>query len=1009
MDEQKRPRARQKKVVDSGKGVEKKGSGLGTGPVGNAGVFGNRESQRPAGGQSTPRRTGNPFGGSRPAGSQETQQSGSPFGGSRPTGSQGAQQRPSANPFAAPHSSGSRPADSQGAQQRPASNPFAAPHSSGSRPAGSQGTQPSGSPFGSARQTTQRSSGGSQRSGGGGGKLLPLIVVLALLLGGGKLSGLFGGNESSTLPTGTTTGSQSTGAGTGSGMSDLLGGLLGGSDSSTGTSQDPLSSLLGGGTGSETSSVSQDSASSLLGGSSTSGGLSNLLSAFMGSSGSSVYDYTGASQPAASGSGMDFFSLLSGGMSGTQSSGASSGSVLSGASSGGQVDNTVASGARAKRTQILGKKKDTVTVLVYLCGTDLESRNGMGTADLKEMASAKVGDQVNLIVYTGGCRQWRNNVVSSRVNQIYQIKDGSLYCLEKDMGNAAMSRPATLTEFIRYGAEHFPANRMELILWDHGGGSVTGYCYDEKYSSGGAMSLAGIRTSLADAGVTFDFIGFDACLMGTVENGLMLEQFADYLIASEETEPGVGWYYTNWLTKLSENPSMPTVEIGKMIADDFVAVCNQKCRGQATTLSVVDLAELKATVPAELKAFSQGANQLIQKQEYAKVSRARSTAREFGQSSAIDQIDLVHFARNLGTSEGKSLAKAIEDAVKYNRTGGGISNANGLSIYFPYRKASKVRQMVSTYQAIGMDEEYARCIQEFASMEISGQAAGGTPISSFGQVNGLGSPYGGQSSLLNSLLGGGSYSGGYTSSQGDMTDLLGGLFGGGSGSGDLFDLFGGRSLTAETAAQYISEHHLDPAALVWKNGRISLSEGQWNEVMDLALNVFVDDGAGYINLGLDNLYTLDGNDLLAEFDGTWISIDRQPVAYYYLGTVENGEDEYLITGYVPALLNGERVNLRLNFDHLRPDGYIAGAEPVYPGGETELQAKNLIQIGAGDQLQFLCDYYDYKGNYQDTYRLGDPITLGDSVEIANTPIGKKTLATWRLTDIYQQHYWTPSI
>jgi len=218
------------------------------------------------------------------------------------------------------------------------------------------------------------------------------------------------------------------------------------------------------------------------------------------------------------------------------------------------------------------------------------------------------------------------------------------------------------------------------------------------------------------------------------------------------------------------------------------------------------------------------------------------------------------------------------------------------------------------------------------------------------------------------------------------------------------------SKTAEKAARYISEHHLDPAALVWKEGRISLSESQWNEVMDLALNVFVDDGEGYINLGLDNVYETDGNDLLADFDGTWISIDRQPVAYYYLGTVENGEDEYLTCGYVPALLNGERVNLRLNFDHLQPDGYIAGAEPVYPGGETELQAKNLISVGEGDQLQFLCDYYDYEGNYKDSYYLGDPITLGAETEIANTAIDDRpTRATWRLTDIYQQQYWTPAI
>ena len=979
MDQQKRPRAREKKVVSEGKGVEKKGQGLGTGPVGNGTSRPQSQTQQPA--QPQRSTSSNPF--AAPSSS-----------GTRPAAGQSSVQRPaSSNPFAAPSSSGTRPAAGQGSAQRPTnSNPFAAPNSSGTRPAAGQSSaqrpaQPqrpaAGGNAGNAQRAT--TSQGTQRaSGGGGGKLLPLIAVLVLLLGGGQLSGLFGGgDDSSSLPSAPSS-SQTTSSSS----------YPSSTSSSSSSGADAISSLLGGGT-------------------SSSGGLSDLLSAFMSSSGSSVYDYTGSSVPASSGN--DFFSLLSSSMGGSGSSssasfggGSTSANTLSGASaSTAQVDETVASGARAKRTQILGNQKDTVTILMYMCGTDLESQNGMGTADLKEMANATVGDQVNLIVYTGGCRRWKNNVISNTANQIYQIKNGSLYCLEKDMGTGAMTSPATLTKFIQYGAENFPANRMELILWDHGGGSVSGFGYDEKFSSSGSMNLAGINNALKNAGVTFDFIGFDACLMATVENGIMLEQYADYLIASEETEPGVGWYYTNWLNKLSANTSLPTVQVGKMIADDFVSVCNQQCRGQSTTLSVVDLAELKATVPAELKAFSVGANELIQNQEYAKVSKARSSTREFGQSSQIDQIDLVHFANNLGTSEGKQLAQALQGAVKYNRTGGGISNAYGLSIYFPYRKASKVSQAVSAYQAIGMDEDYARCIQEFASLEVSGQVAAGTPVSSYGSFGGYGSAYGSQSSLLSSLMGGG-YSGGYTSSQDSMTDLLGGLFGGGS-SGGIYDLFGGRNLTAETAAQYIADHHLNAAALVWTGDRITLSESQWAEVEDIALNVFVDDGEGYIDLGLDNLFTIDGNDLVYDFDNTWISIDGQPVAYYYLGTVENGEEEYLISGYIPALLNGQRVKLMLNFDHNQPYGYLAGAELVYTDAEIDVQAKNLIQVGAGDQLQFLCDYYDYEGNYKDSYFLGDPITLGEEVEIANTPIGgTRTLATWKLTDIYQQPYWTPS-
>ena len=144
------------------------------------------------------------------------------------------------------------------------------------------------------------------------------------------------------------------------------------------------------------------------------------------------------------------------------------------------ADTSVAAGSRDKRTTILGNNTDEMTIMVYMCGTDLESKSGMASSDLQEMAAATLSDNINLIVYTGGCKQWQINGISNSVNQIYQIKDGKLNRLEADKGNKVMTDPATLTEFINYCTANFPANRNELIFWDHGGGSVTGYGYDEK-------------------------------------------------------------------------------------------------------------------------------------------------------------------------------------------------------------------------------------------------------------------------------------------------------------------------------------------------------------------------------------------------------------------------------------------------------------------------------------------------------------------------------------------------
>ena len=768
--------------------------------------------------------------------------------------------------------------------------------------------------------------------------------------------------------------------------------------------------LFGGGdnTGSDLTSILTDTSTSTQTQTGTGNGGNSILNTFIGgTSSNSAYDFSGM-----------LSGLTGGGMSGitdttdltTTTTNASNSSyqqyfttTLENNSQ--EADTTVASGSRDKYTVIKGNNKDTMTILVYMCGADLESQNGMATSDLKEMLNAKISDKVNLIVFTGGARRWRNNVVSSSVNQIYQIKDGSLTRLVDDAGSSSMTSPNTLASFIKFGRENFPANRMCLIFWDHGGGSVSGYGYDEHYGQGKTMTLAGINDALKAGGVKFDFVGFDTCLMGTVENGLMLNQYADYMIASEESEPGVGWYYTNWLNKVSRNTSLPTVEIGKTIVDDFVEVCDRTCRGQATTLSVVDLAELNATVPKELKEFSIDTNEMIQNKQYKKVSSARSKTREFAQHAKIDQIDLVHFAKNMGTQESKELAAALQGAIKYNRTGGGISNAYGLSIYFPYKKTGNVKQAVSTYKAIGMDDEYTRCIQEFASLEVSGQLSSGMNPQSYGSSNAM-------SGLMESLMGGGSsYSSiGNTYSSGGLESLLGGYYGGSSGSGStgsILDLLIGRSMTAETAAEYIQENHFDPSNLQWQNGRISFTDDQWDNLLSIEKTMYFDDGSGYINMGFDAGAELQGHDLIYEFDGTWLYIDRQPVAYYRIGFVEQ-EECFAEVGYVPAYVNGIRANLIIVFDQDNPYGYIAGAQQVYVNGETDAQPKNMVGIGKGDEIQFVCDYYDYQGVYQNSYRLGSPITLGDEVEIGNTYVdAEKCRLTYCLTDIYQQQYWTP--
>ena len=690
--------------------------------------------------------------------------------------------------------------------------------------------------------------------------------------------------------------------------------------------------------------------------------------------------------------------------------------------------------ARAKRVVPKGNGQDTVTVMIYMCGTDLESKYGMGTSDLGEMVKATISDKVKVIVETGGCKAWKNNVVSSSVNQIYQVQTGGLKRLENNFGTKYMTDPDNLTAFIQYCVKNYPADRNILIFWDHGGGSLSGYGYDEKQSSGfmtssDTMTLPEIDAALKKAGCTFDWIGFDACLMATLETAMVCNSYADYMIASEESEPGTGWYYTDWLTSLSKNTSASTESIGKIIVDTFVTASQRSQANAQVTLSVLDLAKMQGTVPQALRSFSTATTALIKGDGYKKVADARANVRQFAKSSRINQVDMIDLCDRIGTAEAKTLASALKGCVAYNKTT--ISRANGVSVYFPYETLTGVKSAVSTYNSLGIDSEFTKCIQSFASVGQGGQFASSASQYDYGSYSsgdllstllggfmdsGSGSSYGsspyGSSSPLGSLTGGytnnsGSYSAGNSVDASTIYDLL--------------SAFSGRSmpaaldwvdtdLVASKAAQ-IANDRLDPARITVtdKNGEptLVLTDAEWALIETAALNIFVDDGQGFIDLGYDNYLEYDADDdLMLTFDGTWLTVDGHVVAFYMTDAGEEGT-----YGRIPVRLTrqGEEMlmNLRLFID-MDGETVILGADPLYEG-ETDTEGKGAIPLEKGDKIQPLCDYYTYDGAYEGSYTLGNAFTLGSNITVEYLELSNADLSvSYRLTDVYGNVYWTPA-
>lgn len=358
-----------------------------------------------------------------------------------------------------------------------------------------------------------------------------------------------------------------------------------------------------------------------------------------------------------------------------------------------------------------------VTVMLYMCGSDLESELGSATRDLEEILDARLSDQVNVVIETGGALKWQNDMVSADTNQRFLVQDGELVLLDQALGLKDMADPNTLSDFISYSAKRFPADRYALILWDHGGGALDGFAVDENFDRI-PMKIYELSKALDDGGVFFDFIGFDACLMSTIEVGLVLDDYADYMIASEETEPAGGWYYTDWLTKLSRDPSIDTLSLAKKIVDDYVNRSGVESNGMAAMLAVSDLSKIESVYKAFCLLLDEASFELMN-QNFELISKGRSESKSFGNTN-IDHVDLADLAKEINLEQSDVLVDTINDCVKYKASSNASDDVGGLSVYFPYSELRYFDEMMDVYQELDMDEGYTSFMELFVRIMLDG-------------------------------------------------------------------------------------------------------------------------------------------------------------------------------------------------------------------------------------------------------------------------------------------------
>ncbi len=541
-------------------------------------------------------------------------------------------------------------------------------------------------------------------------------------------------------------------------------------------------------------------------------------------------------------------------------------------------------------------------LMVYMIGSDLESMGGSASEDIMEMLKAQRSDRLKIVLQTGGALAWQNELTGkdNGCRRFLLGKEEEPELLT-DLGVVNMAKPEALTDFIRFASESCPSDRYGLILWDHGAGTLMGYGIDENFSKD-MLEIGDLQQAISDSGMHFAFIGFDACLMSTVEVAAALEQHADYLIASEETEPAGGWSYTPFLSMLAARPGIDMKEIAPRIVDDFVNDPNST-KYDNNTLAVLDLHKLgavQAAVDSCIRILSETVNE-----NYDTLSLCRSRVRSYG-GGIYELVDLIDLMEQLPVFlSGKSdippaagaaskqpdsasaeiidkvrnaageLQKALSDMIVYTRSMD--ERSSGLALYFPYMFPDRYASVTSSMQEVGYSKEYFSFFDSFLNYVVAEQErADVQPVAP---------------NIKTALW--------YRPEEAKLKE----------------------------------ETYIDPSTLILKEGSfpegdfpyIDLKGRQWLLIDQIENVIYAEtEEYGRLELGCMNLqHTLgDSGDPYYDFDGTWMALESRIVPYYEAYYTLNEEDSPYSYGFIPAELHGRDISILVWYS-------IVGEEGVY--------------------------------------------------------------------------------
>ena len=425
--------------------------------------------------------------------------------------------------------------------------------------------------------------------------------------------------------------------------------------------------------------------------------------------------------------------------------------------------------------------------------------------DLNEMEMIGSTDQVMIVTqidrFRGGYSGDGNWDSTRRYLVTYDDDLNNLGSeLLMDLGEKNMGDANTLSDFLTWAIQTYPADKYILIMSDHGMGWPGGWsdpspAQRDRSTNAPLVSAmdddiiylneleSALATAINQTGIEkFDLIGMDACLMSQMEVYTALAPYARYAVASEETEPGLGWAYSAFLSLMVYNPDVTTAEIAANIVDSYISqdqrVVNDQARAeflaqnssgggwyvnrmsaeqlasqleQNITLTAVDLQQL----PQLLDALNQFSYHLQSVNQQA-VAKARTYAQSytsiFGSNVPASFIDLGHFAaltaKYAGDSNTRSQANNLLDAISRvvvaEKHGPTKPGSTGIAVYFPNSQLySNSSTGMASYSVIAKSYSQASLWDDFLGYHYAGRkftatAAEAVNVSRASQIPGAG-------------------------------------------------------------------------------------------------------------------------------------------------------------------------------------------------------------------------------------------------------------------------------